>query len=175
MCALEKLTISLSVENRSRFIDVIDLHEIEKKIVYLSTFVFNIFTYFVSFSDGSYRPSSDDIKRTFISGTFVDCYVDYGRCHVYSLPLQVTHLQGITNNFPGGQFLYVRTLYVMDAIFPFEHEFFRRISCSFPLLRSMGVVNLTEQKRSKQCLDNEQLLSIVEYSHLTELDVGYVH
>ena len=180
MSALEKLTISLLVKNRTSFIDGIHLHNaIESRMPYLFTFVFNIFTHHVLFSETN-RPSSDDIRRTFIQGTSFDCYVDYnwdgqGLCHVYSLPLPLAHLQGITNNFPGGQFIHVRSLYVMDAMCPFEHEFFQRISRSFPLLRSITVITLLEQKRSGECLDDEQVSSIVEFSHLIELDLEDAH
>ncbi|CAF2974870.1 unnamed protein product, partial [Rotaria sp. Silwood2] len=146
---------------------------------YLATFIFNIFTYNVHFSE-DYRPSADDIRRTFIQGTSFDCYVDYnsrgkGRCHAYSLPLPITDLHGITNNFPRGQFIHVRILTVIDTMCPFEHEFFERITRSFPLLNSFTVFNQLEQKRSWQCLDHEQVSSVVEYSHLTELDLHYAH
>ena len=180
MSALEKLTLSLLVKDRRSFIDGLHLHnEIEKKMPYLSTFVFNIFTHHVLFSETN-RPSSDDIRRTFPPGTSFDCYVDYnwdgqGLCHVYSLPLPLTHLHGITNNFPGGELLHIRSLYVMDATCPFEHEFFQRINRSFPFLRSLTIINQLEQERSEQCLNAEQVSSIVEYSHLTELDLEYAH
>ena len=180
MSALEKLTLSLLVKDRTSFIDGLHLHnEIENKMPYLSTFVFNIFTHNVLFS-GTNRPSSDDIRRTFTQATSADCYADYnwdgqGRCHVYSLPLPLTHLHGITNSFPGGEFIHVRSLYVIDAMCPFEHEFFRRITRSFPLLRSITVINLLKQKRSQKCLDDEQVSSIVEYPYLTELDLEDAH
>ena len=180
MCALEKLTISLYVENRTSFIDGVHLNsEIQSRMPYLSTFIFNILTYNVHFS-GDDRPLSSDIRRTFTKGTSADCYVDYnwkgqGRCHIYSLPLPLTHFHDITNNFPGGQFIHVRNLYVVDTMRPFEHEFFQRITRSFPLLRSITVFNVLEQKASRPCLDHEQVSSIVEYSHLTELDLECAH
>ena len=66
MSALEKLIISMTVKDQTSFIDGIHLpNEIEKKMPCLSTFVFNIITQYVPFS-GSNRPSSDDIRRTFI-------------------------------------------------------------------------------------------------------------
>ncbi len=180
MSALEKLTLSLSTENRTTFIDGIHLNnEIESRMPYLSTFIFNILTYHVHFSEDN-RPSADDIRSTFIQGRPFDCYVDYNcggrcRCHIYSLPLSLIYLQGITNNFPGGEFLHVRILSVVDTMRPFEQEFFERITRSFPLLKSFTVFNLREQKRSQQYLDNEQVSSFVEYSHLTELDLRDTH
>jgi hypothetical protein len=180
MSALEKLTISLSTENRTAFIDVTHLNnEIRNRMSNLSTFIFNILTYNVHFSEDN-RPSTDDVRRTFIQETSFDCYVDYnrrelGRCHIYSLPLPLTYLHGITNHFPGGQFIHVRFLTVLDIMRPFEHEFFKRINRSFPLLKRLTVFNHLEQKRSQQCLDHEQAIPIVEYSHLTELDLDHAH
>ena len=178
MCALEKLTISLSVKDRTSFIDGVHLrNEIENQMPHLSTFIFNIFTHNVLFSETN-RPSSDDIRGTFIQGTSGDCYVDYhlnglGRCHIYSIPLPLTDFHGITNNFPGGQFSHVRVLYVTDTVRPFEHEFFQRISRSFPLLKSITVFNRLEQTRSEQSSDDEQVSSVVEYSHLIDLDLHH--
>ena len=86
MSSLEKLIISLSIQNRTSFIDRIHLNnEIQSRMPYLSTFIFNILTYNVQFFEDD-RPSSDDIRHTFIEGTSFDCYVDYnlrgqGRCH----------------------------------------------------------------------------------------------
>lgn len=178
MSALEKLTLSLSIKGRTSFVDGVHLqNEIVKKMPFLSSFVFDICTHQVPFPEDD-RPSSDDIRRTFIQGTSVDCYVDYnpigkGRCHVYSVPLPLTNFHGVTNNFPGGLFMYVRVLWVTDLMRPFEHAFFQRISRSFPLLKSITVFNKVGQTQSEQRLDGEQVSSIVEYSHLIELDLHY--
>jgi hypothetical protein len=180
MSALEKLTISLCTENRTTFIDGIHLNnEIRSRMSNLSTFIFNILTFNVNFSEDN-RPSTDDIRRTFIQETSFDCYVDYnrrglGRCHIYSLPLPLTYLQAITNKFPGGQFIHVRIVTLFDTMRPFEYEFFERISRSFPLLKRLTVFNHLEQKGTWQCLDHEHASPIVKYSHLTELDLDYAH
>ena len=181
MLALEKLTLSLPVVNRSTFIDGIHLNnEIRDRMPHLSTFIFNIITHNVDFPSEDDQPSSDDIRRTFLQGISADCYVDYswhgqGRCHVYSVPYLLTRFHGITNNFPGSQFTHVRSLFVLDGTRPFEHEFFQRIAPSFPLLKRMVVINQLEQIRSKQLVDHEQASSMVEYSHLTELDLDNSH
>ena len=179
MSALESLTISLSVIDRTSFIDGVHLNnEIENRMPHLTTFIFNIHTHNVPFSEDDRRPSSYDTRRTFIQGTFANCYVDYclnglGQCHVYSVPLPLTNFHGVTNQLPGGQFPHVRVLYVTDTVRPFEHEFFLRISRSFPFLKSITVFNRLEQTRSEQCLDDGQVSSIVEYSNLIELDLHY--
>ena len=173
MSALEKLTISLYVVNRTSFIDDHHLNnEIQSRMPHLSIFIFNILMHDVSFLE--------DDRRTFIEGISFDCYVDYvfdgeGRCHIYSLPLPLTHFHGITNNSPGDQFIHVRNLYVIDAMYPFEHEFFQRITRSFPLLQSLTAFNRTEQKRARQCSSDEQVSSPVEYSHLIKLDLEFAH
>ncbi len=83
-------------------------------------------------------PSNEDIQRTFRDNRIIS-YVDYfpktriGRCHVYSYPYKWKDYNNITNSFPGGLFKYVRKISLSDER-PFEHEFFLRISQSFPLL-----------------------------------------
>jgi hypothetical protein len=84
-------------------------------------------------------------------------------------------LHDITNYFPGGRFIHVRILFVIDTIGPFEHEFFERIAHSYPLLNSFTVFNQREQKRSRQCLNHEQVCSVIEYPHLNKLDLHYAH
>jgi hypothetical protein len=36
--------------------------------------------------------------------------------------MSITYSHGITNNFPGGQFIHVRILSMIDSMRPFEHE-----------------------------------------------------
>jgi hypothetical protein len=128
-------------------------------------------------------PSSDDIRRTFIQkGYLVDCYIDYcrnktGRCHVYSLPYTMNYIHHITNNFPGGLFMSVRRLIVYDTVHSFEHNFFVRLSQSFPLLKILSLQNTTKQekKRSYQSNQHEQTSLVVKYPYLTDLYFGCVH
>jgi hypothetical protein len=130
MTQLEQLTLSLNVHRRTTFIDGIHLdNEILSRMPHLYTFIFDIITHTV-INNGNGK-SLDDIRRTFVQD------VDYlpngeGRCHVHSLPFTMEYFQYINNTFPGGIFISVRTLLVFDYIRPFEHDFFKRISCSFP-------------------------------------------
>ena len=51
---------------------------------------------------------------------------------------------------------------------PFEHEFFIKISQSFPFLKELTIINRKPQK-DKQCTkfeDDNRDLSIIEYFHL---------
>ncbi|CAF1480718.1 unnamed protein product [Rotaria sordida] len=107
MSNLEKLTLSISVRERNSFIDGTYLHKyVLSQMPHLHTFTFDIVTVIVR-NNQQYKPSSDDIQRTFIEkGYHVDCYVDYDditldRCHVYSLPFNMKHIHDITHSFPG--------------------------------------------------------------------------
>jgi hypothetical protein len=72
------------------------------------------------------KPSSEDIRCTFIQGGhYVDCYIHYDsngidRCHVYSLPFSMEHIRIITYNFPGGTFINIRVLRIIDFVHSFE-------------------------------------------------------
>jgi len=179
MSQLEQLTLSLGVFERTTFIDGTHLNnEILSQMSHLHGFIFDIVTHFV-FSNEE-RKSINDIRSTFVQD--VDCYIDYlpngrGRCHVYSLPFTRGYFQNINNNFPGGIFMSVRTLSVIDHKCPFEHGFFKRISRSFPLLNHLTVFNTIQQneKRARQSYDYERTSSIVEFSHLSQLDLDYSH
>ncbi|CAF4100424.1 unnamed protein product [Rotaria sordida] len=178
MSNLEKLTLSLHVSKRNSFIDGTYLHNyVLNQMSHLHTFIFDIVTDFVRINQ-EFKPSSDDIRCTFIErGHDVDCYIDYyhyniGRCHVYSLPFNMKHIRYITHSFPGGMFMNVRILLMCDIDNnSFEHDFFARISRSFPLLSNLTIANTTPQNknRSQQLFKPEETSSIIEYSHLDEL------
>ncbi|CAF3903582.1 unnamed protein product [Rotaria sp. Silwood1] len=177
MSNLEKLTLSIRVRERNSFIDGTYLHNyVLSQMPHLHTFTFDFVTNIVR-NNQQFKPSSDDIQRTFIEkGYHVDCYVDYDdsitdRCHVYSLPFNMKHIHYITHSFPGGMFMNVRVLHMFDHSHPFEHDLFARISRSFPLLSNLKVTNRTPQNknRSQQLVKSEEASSIIEYSHLVEL------
>ncbi|CAF3287622.1 unnamed protein product [Rotaria sp. Silwood2] len=145
---------------------------------YLRTFIFDIVTHIVDSNE--VLKSSDDIRRTFVQ--HVDCYIDYfpnkeGRCHVYSLPFTMKYMHAVTNNFPGGIFRNVRTLSIVDDIRSFEYDFFQRISHSFPLLNQLTVFNSIQQneKRTQESYDDKKRFLIVEFTHLSKLNLSYAH
>ncbi|CAF3093478.1 unnamed protein product, partial [Rotaria sp. Silwood2] len=74
---------------------------------------------------------------------------------------------------PGGLYEYVRQVSLFDEK-PFEHEFFLRIQKSFPLLEILCVKNKKPQSR-KQSNDNQQYLSLIQFSSLSELRLDDVH
>jgi hypothetical protein len=155
MSYLEKLTLSLTVRERNSFIDGNHLNNnILNYMSHLHAFIFDIVTEPVTINQ-QLKPSSDDIRRTFIQGEhYFDCYVDYcstsrlGRCHVYSLPFTMECIRPITHSFPGGMFMNVRVLRMFDSFDSFEHEFFAQISSAFPLLSCLRLFNTTKQKET---------------------------
>ncbi|CAF1409157.1 unnamed protein product [Adineta steineri] len=187
MSNLEKLTLSLSVRRRNSFIDGIYLtDEICSSMPHLHTFIFDIVSYDTIFYVHP-KPSSDDVRQTFIeNGYHVDCYIDYctdimtdglGRCHIYSLPFTMEHIQYISSRFPGGIFGNVRVLRVVDTKRSFGKTFFAKISRSFPLLTRLTVSNTIEQveKPSWRLKKFNETSSIITYPHLAELVLSDIH
>ncbi|CAF4807027.1 unnamed protein product [Rotaria socialis] len=82
----------------------------------------------------------------------------------------------ITNNFPGGLFKNVRTVFLHDE-YPFEHEFFLRIVQSFPYMQELCVNNFKSQNRkhSDESSNDNQNLSVIKYFFLSELRLVDVH
>jgi hypothetical protein len=177
MTHLEKLTLSLRVGGKDSFIDGTYLNNyILSQMVHLHTFHFDIATEYVSINLQQPKPTRDDIRRTFTErGYHADCYIDYqfynsGRCHVYSLPFHSERMCHITHSFYGGTFINVRVLRMMDEFHPFEHNFFAEISRSFPLLSRLMVSNVNKQKQK-----HVGKSSIIDFSHLVELECANVH
>ncbi|CAF1389701.1 unnamed protein product, partial [Rotaria sp. Silwood1] len=184
MSNLEKLTLYLPIEGRNKVIDGTYVqHDILDYMPQLHSFTFYICTY-VKTVDLSYKLSSEDIQQTLtnIGQQHVTSIVNYihcgiAACSIFSLPFQFDYLKHLGNKFPNIVFSYVTFLLVED-INLFKHEFFIRIARSFPLLNFLRIFN-----RKSQVLDglmtfssdNCQLHSIIEYHHLTRLDVRDAH
>ena len=184
MSNLEKLTLYLPIKGRNTVIDGTYVqHDILDYMPQLHSFTFYICTY-VETVDLSYKLSSEDIQQTLtnIGQQHVTSIVNYiqdgiAACSIFSLPFEFDYLEDLGNKFPNIVFSYVTYLLVEDTN-PFKHEFFIRIARSFPLLKYLRIFN-----RESQVLDglmtfssdNCQLHSIIEYPHLTRLDVRYAH
>ncbi|CAF1566472.1 unnamed protein product, partial [Rotaria sordida] len=82
----------------------------------------------------------------------------------------------ITNNFPGGLYQFVRIVSLYDE-HSFEHEFFLRISQSFPYMEKLTVINRTQQinKQCRKSKHQNQKFSIIKYPNLIELDLHQTH
>ncbi|CAF0789895.1 unnamed protein product [Adineta steineri] len=194
MSNLEKLTLNISVYNRNRTIDVIDGTHVQHNILdympRLRSFIFYICTY-VEPAALSYKLSSEDIQQTltniglynassminYCAGVLNFAHGVRAACSIFSLPFEFDYLQSIGNNLPNIVFSYVTYLHIRDII-PFEHEFFMRVARSFPLLKHLCIWNDESQKLAGLMTfpsDNCQLHSIIEYPHLTILDIKFSH
>ena len=187
---LEKLELSLHIIRiDSHHIDGNHLHdEILCSMPRLKKFRFNLETTVQKTKD-IVLASNDQIQRTLIQRGFqsVGSYVETfspvdgtrvhvhahpyefaSRSHVYSLPFQFKQYPWATNWIPSGIFHSVVTLSVTDNR-SFEHEFFRLVSQSFPLLKNLYVVNGEPQT------GKHEPRRLVTFSRLIHLDVRYAH
>ncbi|CAF1311884.1 unnamed protein product [Rotaria sp. Silwood1] len=142
----------------------------------LNKFTFNICST-VSLHNQINLLSNEDIKYIFNefqkNKQIISC-VDYfseierDECYIYSCPYEPKEYHKITNNFPGGIFKYVREISLFDEQ-PFEHKFLFQISQSFPFMKKLTLIN---EKPSRKLHDNNEHLSIIEYPHLSQLDLS---
>ncbi|CAM4809163.1 unnamed protein product [Rotaria magnacalcarata] len=179
------LNLSLSISVKEVFIDE---HNLRSKIVNhlsrLSKFTFDIHS-IMNINHDTILPSNEDIRNTFkdFQYTQMICYMDHFldrkecRYHAYTYPSRMSYYQFTSNRFPGGYYPYVHFVSLYDE-HAFEHELFLRIAQSFPLIQKL-VLNNAKRQQYKQSYkstnDNCHLSSIVEYSHLIELDVQWAH
>jgi hypothetical protein len=183
MSCLEKLTLYLRIRNHDTFID--GTHLYNDILIYmprLYSFTFYIST--INNLDGFVRYVSDEeVQRTFTNIGYqqVACIVNYFRtfkaiCHTFSLPFTFDRIEKIANKFPSIIFNKVTYLKVYDVV-PFKHEFFHRIVRAFPSLKNFCIMNYMPQPQvanNIQC-DDHELYSVIEYSHLTSLDIKCVN
>ncbi|CAF4492753.1 unnamed protein product [Rotaria socialis] len=83
-----------------------------------------------------------------------------------------TYIDGIHLNdeiLVRGIFIKVRSVIVTDDICPFEHEFFRIISQSFPFLQTLSIQNDEPQKSKKNSI------TFITFSHLAVLNLELAH
>ena len=184
MSNLEELSLNLSVTKKKTFIDGNNLKSLISGMARLGKFTFNIRST-ISFDNEINFVSIEYIENSFKNFQYnrVVCCVDYfsesedGQCHIYSSPYIGKEYKNITNHFPGGLFQYVREISLFDER-PFEHEFFLRISQSFPMMKILTVTNEKQQQKNKQCgksTDDNQYLPIIQYPHLKDLYLQTVH
>ncbi|CAF1467107.1 unnamed protein product [Rotaria sordida] len=180
MMNLEKLDLCLSVSGRKSFVDGNDLKiNIINHMPRLYKFIFNIRSSSCFYNEVN-LPSNKFIQETFrdFKDKEIIYYVDYfpkrreSRCHIYSYPYRLKDYYDITNNFSGGIFKCVRKVSLFDER-PFEHQFFLRISQSFPLVEYLTVVNEKRQidKRFRKTKNEVQNLLIIQYPYLKYLNL----
>ncbi|CAF3067489.1 unnamed protein product [Rotaria sp. Silwood2] len=184
MSNLEKLGLYLLVYVEQTFIDGNHLKKmIINRMPRLNKFIFYIQSS-MYIGNKFNLPSTEDIRRTLIDFPVhkIICYLNYfpeaeqGVCHIYSYPPLMKYYGDITNYFSGGLFKYVRVVSLNDER-PFEHEFFFRIVQSFPLMEQLTVINRKPQNRKQPYESNNdnQNLSVIEYSFLNTLDIINVY
>ena len=177
---LTRLNLYL-IMDENHFIDGNSLNnDIINYLPRLNHFIFNIQSRVYEYNQTDIR-SNEDFYLTFkslVPNSEVICCVDYfpkenfGRCHYYSYPYRMDIYDHISNNFPGGLFKCVRKISLFDER-PFQHEFFIKISQSFPLLESLTLHNF--QSQNKTADEDNQYLSKIEYRYLRELHLLEVH
>jgi hypothetical protein len=175
MFNLEELRLYMTCSRQKSFINGNDLHaNILAFLPRLKRFAFVICSIIIDYDKMNFL-TNEDIQNTFREfPTKNTCsYVDYfpnkneGQCYVYSLPFTLTSYERLTNNFHDGLFTSVRKISLYDER-SFEHQFFRRIQKSFPLLEELTVVNWQAQNAN-------DYLPLVHYPHLSSLDLMEVH
>ncbi|CAM4813518.1 unnamed protein product [Rotaria magnacalcarata] len=191
MINLEELILNLSIIRvDSNYIDSLQLYD--DILIYmprLNKFIFSIDTSVVEKNIKIALSSNEDIQRSFIRreygpvGSHVDIfsrengcrghmyslpYEFKSRCHIYSLPYQFKNYSYLNNDFQGGVFDNVQYLMMTDFR-PFERNFFKIISQSFPLLQHLYIFNDEPQK------DKQQSTTFITFSHLIYLYLDCAH
>ncbi|CAF4340298.1 unnamed protein product, partial [Rotaria sp. Silwood2] len=191
MINLEELILDLSIiRSNKNYIDGIQLYDdILIDMPRLNKFTFNIYTNVDKKNVGIVFSSNEDIQRSFRRKEYgsVASHIEIftrenqrkchnysspyefkSRCHIYSLPYQFRTYHFLNNSFEGGIFVNVQFL-VMTDFCPFEHNFFKVISQSFPLLKKMDIMNKELRK------DKQKSLSLIKFSYLIYLDLQGAH
>ncbi|CAF2143390.1 unnamed protein product [Rotaria magnacalcarata] len=184
MSNLEELGLSFTTTVKETFIDGNNLKQnILNQMSQLKHFTFDIRS--VMFIKNQMNlPSKEDIQETFIDLQYtkiiscVDYFREYkrGLCHIYSYPFLMRRFKDVTNNFAGGLYPYVRVVTLYDE-HPFEHEFFIRISQSFPCMEKLIINNRygQNQKESYKLMNDKSNLSIAKYYNLIDLHIDEAH
>jgi hypothetical protein len=177
MAYLEKLTLYLRIDNQGVLMDpVCIINEFSRCMSRLHSFKFYLSTD-NNRNDFVRYMSSNDIKQNYLNIGYEEVSniittFEPATYHIFTLPFEFVNLYFISNIFPNIVFNYVTDLTVHDRD-PFEHEFFLRVAKAFPLLKEFTVINITPQSHNgKKSSDDIQSYQIVEYPHLTSLDIA---
>lgn len=153
---------------------VLRLSMVFSHMSHLHTFMCDIVSDETIDIDQHLRPSSDDIRRTFMqNGHYVHCYTDdyteqMGRCHVYSFPFTMNHMHYVTSRFSGGICSRMSVFYVCAILIALLN--------TYSLLKSHDLFqDLVNWQYQIQQNKSTQASSIIEYPHLLELYLPHVH
>ncbi|CAF1650904.1 unnamed protein product [Rotaria sordida] len=184
MLNLEELDLNLLVKSYRKFIDGDILKkDIITYMLRLYKFTFNICS-IIDHHDQINFSLNEYIQNTFkyISNNQIITSIDYfqekeySRCHIYSYPYKWKFYNYITNNFRDGLFTNVTRVSLYDQR-PFEYKFFLRIQISFQFMKKLTIKSRKAQKYKQfiKSNNNNQILPIIEYSNLTQLDLSNTH
>ncbi|CAF1534040.1 unnamed protein product [Rotaria sordida] len=148
MLNLEKLRLYLLVVHKETFIDGNNLkYNIINYLLNLKQFGFNIHS-FIPSDNPNDLPSNEDIRKSLINvgNNYSFSYINYypesrmGHCNIYSYSCsnEMKFYYNITNNFQSEIYQFVTEISLFDE-YPFEHEFFIRISQSFPFIEKTNL------------------------------------
>ncbi len=126
-------------------------NEILRYLSQLTKFIFHIRTIMVNLP-AHHHLVADNIQNTFQHWKYglVNCHIDYfseeiGQCHIYSIPFQMTRINGVTKRFFGNCFRFVVDIRLYD-VHPFNHIYFFWMSCAIPLLKYLTIDNMIPSK-----------------------------
>lgn len=180
MSNLEKLTLYLLIKDRDQFID--DAHLENEIIAYMPRLhSFNIYIAteyytvdsFPCLSTRNNQLTIENIRQQQIAKIINTTSYSTRVCHIFSLPFLFDRIEDIGNLFPDVIFNNVTYLLVQD-LFPFNHQFFIRISKSFPLLKHFRIVNFkcqSSRNTNSHLSDNAQSYERINYPYLTKLNL----
>lgn len=186
MTNLEELSLSLVIIRfeSTGYLDGVQLRDnVLRHMPRMKKCHFSIETRIVNRISDLVLASNDEIQRSLIGGPFgsVGSHVDvfaktdgtrthahslshefYSRCYIFSRPYRFVDFSYLSNSFQGGIFGRVLCVWLLD-IRPFEHDFFRLISQSFPCLKNLRINNDMPQaskQPSKTLIIFPRLLSL---------------
>ncbi|CAF1288101.1 unnamed protein product [Adineta steineri] len=189
MINLKELTLFIGVIRvDSTLIDGTELYDqVLVHMSHLNKFVFSINTSVLIMNNEIDLPSNEDIQNSFIGreygevGSYVhleprtaEDEIDFkqvkaiSRSHIYSRPYEFESFLHLNNSFQGGMFVNVQYLTMIDS-YPFEHQFFKTISDSFPFLKSLTMSNDGPQK------NKQHSSTLISFPHLNLLNLVDAH
>ena len=183
MSNLEVLDLTLTVSATRGLIDGTELMtNILDHLPRVNRFTFNIRSYLMQAPHVS-MPTTEEVQKTFVAlrnnniVSYVDyqLYLDTTCCLAYTTPYTMKFYEVVTNRFPGGLFPSVRRMLLCDGS-AFEHDFFLRVSLSFPLVQCFRVQNSRpQQNQYSDPVDDARTLPIIKWPHLINLGLVRAH
>lgn len=155
MLYLNKLTLYLRIRCENQLVDSLSI--LDEYSMHLKQL--HSFDYYISIDSENMNIATKQVPNIVCSSLTLITY------HFFTIPFKFQGLMCIGNIFPNIIFNNVIDLWVRDVI-PFEHEFFLRLTYSFPVLKRLCISG-----QNKSTDHRIQSNSIAQYSHLSCLRV----